>query len=127
MAKRKDRPEKTEGSNADCRLPTAHSLPHLPRSEASFMEDHLAKLAIEQTRLIRRWVAMVGIERAREGANRALESAKSYPPGNWIGTSLREIGEEMLEIVEAYRVAGWISPDRGSREVPEGISPGNQP
>ncbi|HMD96473.1 MAG TPA: hypothetical protein VKM93_03965 [Terriglobia bacterium] len=74
------------------------------------------RLAKREKRLVRLWVAQVGVKHATEGAHRLLESAKEYPPGDWKGTSLRQIAEETLEVVQAYGAAGWTDHDNAKEE-----------
>ena len=79
-------------------------------------DDYSARLAKREKRLVRLWVAEVGVKRAREGALGLLESAKEYPPGDWKGVSFREIAEETLEVVQGYEAAGWTGHDNAKAE-----------
>jgi hypothetical protein len=75
------------------------------------LTDEIARIDRQISRLIRWLVADMGLKRAREGAERSLERAKSYPVGNSVGDALREIAEEVLEVARSYEAAGWTSQD----------------
>jgi len=76
----------------------------------------------------------MGVERAREAAERGLRMAKAYPADHWSAISLRETALEMLEVVQSYEAAErrrqlaagsrqWGS--RGAaKEFSQGVSPG---
>jgi len=69
------------------------------------MDDEMARLDRKITKSLRLLVADMGVERARQSAQRVLERAKSYAPDDWKAIMLRQTSLEMLEVCQSYEAA----------------------